>query len=188
MNPVERLKSRIASEIQNPASVAITHRYVDTPIGRLLAIANPFGIVRIAFDNENQQDILAVYESSNTGKIVDDSKYLDVFAKQLEEYFNHERGCFSVPVDLHLPLGFRGEAIERLREITYGRTLSYGDYADRLGHPHASRAVGSACASNPVPLILPCHRVVRSDGTVGEYIGGSETKKFLLDFEYEACK
>lgn len=188
MNPVERLKSRIVSELNKPAHTVISHRYIQTPIGALLAIANPYGIVRVVFENEDQKSILSAYEAQQSKPSVEESKYLDIFAYQLEEYFNQERGCFSVPVDMEHAEGFRAEAIERLREITYGRTLSYGEYAKHLGHPSAARAVGSACAHNPVPLILPCHRVVRANGDTGEYVGGSEVKKFLLDFEFEACK
>lgn len=186
MNPVERLKSRISSELQKPSQPAVCHRYIDSPVGKLLVISTPFGISRVSFENEDQQGILNTAECASGG-CLENQKFLDIFEEQIEEYFNQERGCLSVPIDIQVS-GFTAEVIERLREITYGRTLSYGTFAALLGHPSAARAVGSACASNPVPLILPCHRVIRSDGSYGEYIGGVETKKYLLDFEYQACQ
>lgn len=186
MNPVERLKSRISSELHKPSTVGVCHRYIDSPVGKLLVISTPYGISRVSFETEDQQGILSTAECASGGYL-ENQKFLDIFEEQIGQYFNQERGCLSVPVDVHMT-SFAHEVLDRLREITYGRTLSYGEFAAVLGHPSAARAVGSACASNPVPMILPCHRVIRSDGSFGEYIGGVEAKKYLLDFEHSACR
>lgn len=162
------------------------HRYVDSPVGKLLVVSTPHGISRVAFEAEDQQGILNTFKCTAIENW-DNQQFLDIFEQQLTEYFQQERGCFSVPIDIHVS-GFTADVLERLREITYGRTLSYGAFAKVLGAPFAARAVGSACAANPVPLILPCHRVIRADGSFGEYVGGNEVKKYLLNFEEQACQ
>ena len=106
---------------------------------------------------------------------------------QLAEYFAGTRRAFDVPVDLRLVSGFRREVLARLREIGYGRTASYAAVAAAAGSARAVRAVGSACTTNPVPLVLPCHRVVRSDGSAGDYRGGRKAKQVLLRLEGAAA-
>ena len=107
-------------------------------------------------------------------------------ARQLEEYFAGQRRSFDVPTDLRLVSGFRREVVTRLGDIAYGQTASYAAVAAAAGNPRAVRAVGSACSHNPVPVVIPCHRVVRSDGSIGQYLGGSEMKAALLAFESAA--
>jgi methylated-DNA-[protein]-cysteine S-methyltransferase len=111
---------------------------------------------------------------------------VDDVARQLEEYFAGRRRVFDVPVDLRLAKGFRRAVLEHLREIPYGVTESYTTVARAAGNPGAVRAAGSACATNPIPLVVPCHRVVRRDGTYGQYRGGPEVKHALLTMEARA--
>jgi methylated-DNA-[protein]-cysteine S-methyltransferase len=108
---------------------------------------------------------------------------LDDTARQLDEYFAKRRTDFEVPVDLRLAEGFRRSVIEHLRDIRYGRRASYAEVAAAVGSPRAVRAVGTACAHNPLPVVIPCHRVVRSDGSTGQYVGGAAAKTALLDLE-----
>ena len=108
---------------------------------------------------------------------------LDDTARQLDEYFALRRTAFEVPVDLRLAEGFRRSVIEHLRDIGYGRRESYAEVAAAVGSPRAVRAVGTACAHNPLPVVIPCHRVVRSDGSTGQYVGGAAAKTALLDLE-----
>ncbi|HEV7854046.1 MAG TPA: methylated-DNA--[protein]-cysteine S-methyltransferase, partial [Mycobacterium sp.] len=108
---------------------------------------------------------------------------LDATARQLDEYFAKRRTAFDVPVDLRLAEGFRRSVIEHLRDIDYGRRQSYAEVAAAVGSPRAVRAVGTACAHNPLPVVIPCHRVVRSDGSTGQYIGGAAAKSALLGLE-----
>ena len=107
-------------------------------------------------------------------------------ARELDEYFAGRRHAFDVPVDLQLAHGFRRVVLEKLVDVPYARTVSYAELAARTGSPRAVRAVGTACALNPVPLVVPCHRVVRSDGTPGAYRGGAEAKRRLLTLEAAA--
>lgn len=109
-------------------------------------------------------------------------------AREIEEYFAKHRQTFDLTLDLSLSLsrGFRQLVQTRLPEIGYGQTRSYRDVAELVGNPRAVRAVGTACATNPLPIVVPCHRVLRADGTLGGYIGGLEAKTALLDLEAAA--
>jgi methylated-DNA-[protein]-cysteine S-methyltransferase len=104
-------------------------------------------------------------------------------ALQLAEYFGHRREHFDLRVDLTLASGFRRQVLAYLPAITYGQTASYASVAAAVRNPRAVRAVGSACSTNPLPVVIPCHRVVRSDGGIGDYLGGPDVKRQLLDLE-----
>jgi methylated-DNA-[protein]-cysteine S-methyltransferase len=104
-------------------------------------------------------------------------------ARQLDQYFAGRRRQFDLPVDLRLARGFRRSVVEALPLIAYGSTASYADVAALVGNPGAVRAVGSACAHNPVPIVVPCHRVVHTDGSPGQYRGGAAMKAALLALE-----
>ena len=108
---------------------------------------------------------------------------LDGAARQVEEYFAGARRSFDLPVDLRLSTGFRRAVLDHLAEIGFGRTESYAEVALAAGSPRAVRAVGSACATNPLPVVVPCHRVLRSDGSLGGYVGGLDAKRTLLALE-----
>lgn len=107
-------------------------------------------------------------------------------ARELDQYFSGARRTFDLPLDLSLSHGFRQLVQRHLPEIAYGRTLSYGEVARLVGNPKAVRAVGTACATNPLPVVVPCHRVLRADGTLGGYAGGAAAKSVLLDLESAA--
>ena len=108
---------------------------------------------------------------------------LDDASRQLSEYFARTRRTFDLPLDLRLSSGFRRNVLAHLPTIGYGHTESYAQVAQAAGNARAVRAVGSACATNPLPVIVPCHRVVRSDGTLGGYVGGADAKRSLLTLE-----
>jgi methylated-DNA-[protein]-cysteine S-methyltransferase len=111
---------------------------------------------------------------------------LDRAARELDEYFGGQRRRFDLPLDLRLSKGFRRAVLGYLPDIGYGQTASYGAVAAAIGNAKAVRAVGTACATNPLPVIVPCHRVIRSDGQIGLYGGGSEAKRVLLKLEAAA--
>ena len=164
----------------------IVYRTVDSPIGLLLLAAGPEGLVRVAFDAEGHDAVLALLAERISPRILRSPGRLDDAARQLDEYFAGRRRRFEVPVDLRLAGGFRRTVLLHLQRIPYGSTESYATVARAAGNPGAVRAVGSACSHNPVPLVVPCHRVVRSDGTIGQYLGGSEAKRALLALEAAA--
>ena len=102
---------------------------------------------------------------------------------QLTQYLSGVRTTFTLPVDLHLVEGFKRRVQDALLSVPYARTITYQQLAERIDAPTAARAVGTACANNPLPIVYPCHRIIRKGGDLGEYVGGSETKKLLLDLE-----
>ena len=161
----------------------LAHRVVDTPIGPCLVVVAPTGIVRIAFEIEGHDQVLADLADALTPRILADDARTDPAARQLDEYFTGARHDFDLPVDLRLSSGFRRTVLDAMRRVPYGETVSYARLADAAGNPKAVRAAGSACATNPIPIVVPCHRIVRSDGTTGNYRGGPEAKVALLALE-----
>lgn len=159
---------------------------VDAPIGRLILVADNEGLVRILFANQELEDI-----SLGPGVVVDDivedsaDPTLDATADQLQQYFARQRTEFDIPLHL-IGTDFQRAAWLALADIPYGRTTSYARQAEAIGKPGAFRAVGSANGSNPIPIILPCHRVVGSDGSLTGFGGGVEIKQQLLDLEQGA--
>jgi methylated-DNA-[protein]-cysteine S-methyltransferase len=139
--------------------------------------------VRVAFEREGHAAVLERLAADISPRILRAGQRLDGAARQLEEYFARRRRAFDVPLDLQLAHGFRRSVLGHLRAIPYGATVSYAALARAAGNPGAVRAAASACAHNPLPLVVPCHRVVRSDGTSGEYRGGAEAKRVLLVLE-----
>lgn len=181
------LHARLLDAATEHGLVELTYRVVDTPVGALLLAATPTGLARVAFASEGHDAVLDHLAATLGPRILHDPNGFGQFVAELSEYFAGGRQAFDVPVDLRLAHGFRREVLGRLREIPYGATRSYAAVAASTGHPRAVRAVGSACATNPVPIVVPCHRVVRSDGTTGGYLGGPEAKAFLLHLESTAA-
>jgi methylated-DNA-[protein]-cysteine S-methyltransferase len=178
-----RLHHRLAHDADTADVLDIAYRTVDTPVGTLLLAATTAGLVRVAYDVEGHDAVLAGLADRISPRVLRAPARLDSAARQIDEYFAKRRTVFEVPVDLRLAEGFRRNVIEHLRDIGYGRRESYAAVAAAIGHPRAVRAVGTACAHNPLPVVIPCHRVVRSDGSTGQYVGGPVAKSTLLDLE-----
>jgi len=177
------LRARLAEQADRDGLLDLSYRTMDSPVGPLLLAATPAGLVRVAFEGENHDDVLVELAAAISPRILRSPRGVDDVARQLDEYFAGRRRVFEVPVDLRLSKGFRRVVLEHLREIPFGVTESYTVVARAAGNPGAVRAAGSACATNPIPLVVPCHRVVRSDGTFGQYRGGTEAKRMLLTME-----
>lgn len=180
---LERLRDRLSMAAEPAGLLDVAYRTLDTPVGTLLLAATPAGLVRVAFAIEDHDAVLARLADALSPRILRSPARLDSTARQLDEYFAKRRTTFDVPVDLSLTDGFRRSVIEHLRDIGYGSRESYAQVAAAVGSPRAVRAVGSACAHNPLPVVIPCHRVVRSDGSTGQYVGGPLAKSALLDLE-----
>lgn len=180
---LRRLRNRLCAAAEQSGLLDVAYRTLDTPVGTLLLAATPVGVVRVAFDIEDHDAVLARLADTLSPRIVHAPARLDIVAHQIDEYFAKRRTTFDVPVDLSLTDGFRRSVVEHLRDIGYGRRESYAQVAAAIGSPRAVRAVGSACAHNPLPVVIPCHRVVRSDGTTGQYVGGPRAKSVLLELE-----
>ncbi|MDR6438305.1 methylated-DNA-[protein]-cysteine S-methyltransferase [Paenarthrobacter nicotinovorans] len=183
---LESLRARLARDAQLTHTLDVAYRVVDSPVGKLLLAATDRGIVRVAFDVENHAEVLQRLSETISPRILQAPARLDDAAWQLEEYFNGSRKEFDLTVDFRLSRGFRLSVLQHLPRIAYGRTESYAQVASAAGSPNAVRAVGTACATNPLPVIIPCHRVVKSDGSFGGYLGGPEAKRALLTLEAAA--
>ena len=159
---------------------------VSTPVGVLLLAATEEGLVRVAYAREDHDAVLQDLARRISPRVLHAPVRLAPAVRQLEEYFAGTRTGFDLPLDRSLSHGFRRLVQEHLPEIGYGRTESYGAVARSVGRPQAVRAVGTACATNPLPVVVPCHRVLRGDGGLGGYVGGLEAKAALLELETAA--
>jgi methylated-DNA-[protein]-cysteine S-methyltransferase len=178
-----RLHARLATAAQRDGLLDIAYRTLDTPVGTLLLAATEQGLVRVAYDREDHDAVLAKLAGTVSPRILRAPARLDAVARQLAEYFDGGRRMFDVPLDFRLSSGFRRAVLAHLPDIGYGHTESYAQVAVASGSPKAVRAVGTACATNPLPVVVPCHRVVRSDGSFGGYVGGENAKRTLLTLE-----
>ena len=177
------LRERLAAAAQAEGILDIAYRTVDSPVGPLLLAATDVGLVRVAYPREDHDTVLQTLADRISPRILHAPARLDTTARQLEEYFTGSRKTFDVVLDWRLSAGFRASVLHRLPDIGYGHTASYATVAALAGNPKAVRAVGTACATNPLPVVVPCHRVVRSDGSMGGYLGGVEAKRTLLTLE-----
>lgn len=182
-----RLRARLVAAAQRGGVLDVAYRQVDTPVGPLLLAATERGLVRVAYDREDHDTVLASLAAAVSPRILYAPARLDEVSRQLAEYFAGRRQSFDVPLDFRLSHGFRRSVLAHLSGIGYGRTASYAQVAAAAGSPKAVRAAGTACATNPLPVIVPCHRVIRSDGSLGRYVGGPEAKQSLLHLEAAAA-
>lgn len=162
---------------------ALYWRTVDSPVGALLAVATARGLVRLAFECEGFDAVLASLARRTEAHARRTPDQLADVAVELQEYFAGVRRSFDLALDRSLSSGFRAQVQLLMTGIGYGQTVSYRQLAELAGNPGASRAVGTACAANPLPIVVPCHRVLRSDGGLGGYVGGLEAKRTLLALE-----
>jgi methylated-DNA-[protein]-cysteine S-methyltransferase len=183
---LSRLRRRLALAAEAEGLLDVAFTTVDSPVGTLLLAATPKGLVRVAYDTEDHDRVLDILSRQISPRVLRAPKRLDVAARELEEYFGGQRRSFDLPLDLSLSRGFRLLVQEHLPSIGYGQTRSYRQVAELVGNPKAVRAVGTACATNPLPVVLPCHRVLRNDGTLGGYVGGTAAKTTLLNLETAA--
>lgn len=180
---LRRLHDRLVAGAVEEDLLDVAYRVVDSPVGPLLLAATPAGLVRVAFAQEGHDAVLARLAERISPRVLAAPARLDAVARQLDEYFAGRRHRFSLPLDLRLTGGYRRTVLDHLVEVPYGRTESYAEVARATEHPRAVRAVGSACATNPLPVVVPCHRVLRSDGSLGGYLGGLAAKTRLLELE-----
>ena len=181
---ITRLHARLATAADSNDLLDVAYRTVDSPVGALLIASTPAGLVRLAFSSEGHDAVLQNLSDRISPRLLHAPKRLDDVTRQLDEYFSGRRHTFDVPLDWQLSKGFRRVVLGHLAvDVGYGTTASYGALARLSGSPKAVRAVGTTCATNPIPVVVPCHRVVRSDGALGGYRGGPAAKRTLLDLE-----
>ncbi|HVB06743.1 MAG TPA: methylated-DNA--[protein]-cysteine S-methyltransferase [Acidimicrobiales bacterium] len=177
------LYAQLVDRADSEGLLDLAYRTLDTPVGALLLAATPAGLVRVAYEREGLDTVLNTLADKVSPRILETPRRLDEVARQLDEYFAGQRTAFELSIDLSLSAGFRRSVLTYLPAIAYGETASYQSVAAAVDNPKAVRAVGTACATNPLPVVIPCHRVIRSDGQLGAYLGGAEVKHQLLDLE-----
>jgi methylated-DNA-[protein]-cysteine S-methyltransferase len=182
--PSALLESVAAAAVREGLADAVFTR-LPSPLGRLLVVQGPAGLVRIGFEEEPEDHALAAVAAALGPRIVASDRELAEVRDALSAYLEGDREQLELPVDLRLMTApFRRRVLETLHdEIQRGQTVTYGALAARAGNPGAARAVGTACARNPVPIVVPCHRVLPGSGGVGAYGGGPERKRALLELE-----
>jgi methylated-DNA-[protein]-cysteine S-methyltransferase len=163
--------------------VDVSYAAVDSPFGNLLAASTERGLVRLAFPEENVDSVLERLAARLSPRIVEAPAPPEPLARELDEYFSGRRREFGLPLDWSLIGPFGRRVLHVTADIPYGGVLSYAEVAGEAGSPRGSRAAGNALGSNPIPIVIPCHRVLRTGGSLGGYGGGLDRKRFLLELE-----
>jgi methylated-DNA-[protein]-cysteine S-methyltransferase len=182
MNVSPELDARFRAAAADAGLLDVAYDLVDTPLGRLLVAATDAGVCRISYDPEPEREVETLAKLLGT-RVLRTAKPIDSARRQLDEYFEHRRREFDVDLDLRLSAAFSRRVLEELARVPYGQTTTYGDLAARAARPRAARAVGTVMNRNPIPIILPCHRVVGANGSLVGYGGGLERKEALLRLE-----
>jgi methylated-DNA-[protein]-cysteine S-methyltransferase len=180
----ERLRAELARNAEREGLLDVAFERHETPLGTLVVGATRDGLVRVGLPSEPEQDVLQELADRISPRVLRAARApLGQVRDELDGYFAGDRRTFGVPLDWQLTRGFRRDVLRAAAAIPYGETASYRDVATRAGSPAAVRAAGTALAVNPLPIVVPCHRVVRSDGLLGAYRGGTEAKAALLRLE-----
>jgi methylated-DNA-[protein]-cysteine S-methyltransferase len=161
----------------------ISYASIDSPFGTLHAATTKRGLVRVAFPEESIESVLERLARGLSPRIVEAPASLEPVKRELEEYFAGRRRTFEIPLDWSLIGPFGRRVLHATAEIPYGGYLSYAEVASEAGSPRGSRAAGNALGANPIPIVIPCHRVLRTGGAIGGYGGGLDRKRYLLELE-----
>jgi len=184
MSPTEQFLQRLAAAAVEQGLTDVTYDFVGTTIGRLLVATTERGVCRVSFQQEDEGAVLDELAGKLGGRVVRSASATKRVRDALASYLEGDEVDLDFPVDLTLTQSkFRRTVLEHLQRVERGRVVTYGELALQSGTPRAARAVGTACATNPVPVIVPCHRVLPSSGGVGNYGGGAGRKRFLLELE-----
>jgi methylated-DNA-[protein]-cysteine S-methyltransferase len=179
----EALLAGVAERAQEAGLVDVGYAQLDSPLGRLLVASTAVGVVRLAFEGEDEEGVLTELGRRVSPRVLRAPRLVDDARRQLDEYFDGRRRRFELTLDWRLSSGFRRRVLGATADIPYGRTRTYREVATAAGSRNAVRAAGTALAKNPLPIVVPCHRVLRGDGRLGDYRGGAAAKRLLLDIE-----
>jgi methylated-DNA-[protein]-cysteine S-methyltransferase len=162
----------------------VAYATVDSPLGPLMVASTPRGVVRVSFSQfRDDEVVLSELARRVSPRVLEAPARLDGVRRELDEYFEGRRTDFDLPIDWALTRGFTTEVLRATAAIGFGHTTTYAEVADAAGSPRAVRAAGNSLGSNPMPIVVPCHRVLRTGGALGGYTGGVERKEFLLRLE-----
>ncbi len=180
---LDALRSRLARRAADERLLDVAYGTHDSPLGRLTVMVTPRGLVRLSYPGEEIDSQLAELAARISPRILEAPERTDEVRRQLDAYFAGQRTAFEVPIDWRLVRGFAGEVLRATSRIPFGSVSSYREIAAEAGSPNAYRAAGNALGSNPVPIVVPCHRVLHAGGGLGGYTGGLERKRYLLELE-----
>ncbi len=180
---LERLHSGLARRAADEGILDVAYGSYDSPLGPLTVMVTRRGLVRLSYPGEGIADQLDELAERVSPRILRAPERTDAVRRQLDEYFEGERRTFEVPIDWRLVRGFAGEVLRATARIPFGSVSSYQEVAAGAGSPKAYRAAGNALGSNPIPIVVPCHRVLGSNGSLVGYAGGLDTKRRLLAIE-----
>jgi methylated-DNA-[protein]-cysteine S-methyltransferase len=176
---IERFKARAAEE----GLLDVAYTTTDSPFGPLLLAQTRKGLVRVGLPNQDADELLVDLAERVSPRVLEAPTELDEARRELDLYFEGKLDSFDLPLDWRLSGGFRQRVLRAINRIPYGQTRSYTEMARKAGNERAVRAAGTACGSNPIPLVVPCHRVLRTGGALGGYGGGLPMKRGLLELE-----
>jgi len=183
MTDLATLKSRLADAADAGGLVDLAYTTYDAPVGELLLAATPRGLVKVSFDVEDPDSTLERLAAQISPRVLERPARLDEARRELDQYFAGHRREFDLPLDWRLSSGFRRRVLRATARIPFGETSTYSKVASAAGSPRAHRAAGTALGANPLPIVVPCHRVLRTGGALGGYGGGLEMKEELLRIE-----
>ena len=176
-------QQRFVERAQAEGLIDVAYTAVDSPLGELVAAVTPNGLVRLAYEDGRFDAVLTELADRVSPRVIEAPARLDAVRRQLDEYFDGRRHDFDLPVDWALTRGFTQRVLQSTARIPFGDLATYRDVATGAGNAAAVRAAGNALGANPMPIVVPCHRIVRTGGALGGYTGGVERKRFLLELE-----
>ncbi len=174
---------RLVAEAVARGMADVAYAEADSPFGPLLVAATRRGLIRLAYPDQGRDEVLGQLATRVSPRVVESPERLDEVRRQLDDYFDRERQDFDIDVDYTLTRGFVRKVLRATARIPYGELSTYRLVAAGAGNARAARAAGNALGGNPIPIVVPCHRVIHSTGGLGGYTGGLERKEFLLELE-----
>jgi methylated-DNA-[protein]-cysteine S-methyltransferase len=174
---------RLAERASEDGLLDVAYTTTDSPFGTLLLAKTPRGLVRVGLPNQDSDELLEDLARRVSPRVLEAPRQLDQARRELDLYFEGRLDSFDLPLDWQLSEGFRLRILHAIAAIPYGETRTYTEMATTAGNERAVRAAGTACGRNPLPLVVPCHRVLRSGGALGGYGGGLPMKQGLLELE-----
>lgn len=177
------IKDQLARRAAEEGLLDVAYTTTDSPFGQLLLARTPKGLVRVGLPNEDPEALLGDLADRISPRVLEAPEQLEETRRELDLYFEGKLDRFELPLDWQLSRGFRLDVLREINRIPYGATSNYKELATKAGNERASRAAGRACGSNPIPLVVPCHRVLRTGGALGGYAGGLPMKRSLLRLE-----
>jgi methylated-DNA-[protein]-cysteine S-methyltransferase len=177
------LRARLARRAADEGLLDVAYGVADSPLGPLTVMVTPRGLIRLSYPGEGIDAQLAELAERVSPRILESPERTDDVRRQLDAYFAGERTAFDLAIDWRLVRGFAGQVLRATARIPFGSVSSYRAVATEAGSPNAFRAAGNALGSNPIPIVVPCHRVLHAGGGLGGYTGGLERKRYLLELE-----